>query len=170
VLRSDGVLKRVAATPLPPAAYVAGQLASTFVTTALIAVSTVALGGVAFGALPRPGGLLPLLLGLILGTVCLAALGLAVSAAIPTAEAAGAVTMASYLPFAIGSGVFSTTLALPGWLSRVLQGFPVKALVDVLRAGYAPGPRGFPVAGLTVLAAWALIGTVLARRFFRWQP
>lgn len=168
VLRSDGVLKRVAATPLPPAAYLAGQLASTFVTTALIAVSTAVLGGIAFGAVPRPGGLLPLLLGLGLGTVCLAALALAVSAAIPNGEAAGAVTMASYLPFAIGSGVFSTTLALPGWLDRGLEAFPVKALVEVLQAGYAPGPQRFPAAGLAVLAAWAMTGVVLARRFFRW--
>lgn len=170
VQRSDGVLKRVAATPLPPAAYLAGQLASTFVTTALIAASTVALGGIAFSAVPRPGGLLPLLLGLGVGTVCLAALGLAVSTAIPNADAASAVTVASYLPFAIGSGVFSTTLAVPGWLNRGLEGLPVKALVDVLRAGYAPGPQHFPVAGLVVLAAWALIGMALARRFFRWNP
>ena len=170
VLRSDGVLKRVAATPLPPAAYLTGQLASTFVTTTLIAGATVALGGIAFGAVPRPDGLLPLLLGTGLGTVCLAALALAVSATIPTAEAAGPVTLASYLPFAILSGVFSTTLALPGWLDRGLETFPVKALVDVLRAGYAPGPQRFPAAGLVVLAAWALTGVVLARRFFRWHP
>jgi hypothetical protein len=66
--------------------------------------------------------------------------------------------------------VFSTTLVLPGWLSHGLDGFPVKALVDVLRAGYAPGPQRFPASGLAVLAAWTLIGLVLARRFFRWQP
>jgi ABC-2 type transport system permease protein len=170
VLRSDGVLKRVAATPLPPAAYLTGQLASTFVTTGLIAAATVALGAIAFGAVPRPGGLFPLLLGLGLGTVCLAALALAVSVLIPSAEAAGPVTLASYLPFAVLSGVFSTTLVLPGWLSGGLAGFPVKALVDVLRAGYAPGPQRFPAAGLTVLAAWSLIGVVLARRYFRWYP
>lgn len=170
VLRSDGVLKRVAATPLPLAAYLAGQLVSTFMTTALIAVATVTLGGIAFDAVPRPGGLPPLLLGLGLGTVCLTALALAVSAAIPSAEAAGPITMASYLPFAILSGVFSTTLVLPGWLNRGLEGFPVKALVDVLRAGYAPGPERFPASGLAVLAAWALAGLLLARRFFRWQP
>jgi len=170
VLRSDGVLKRIAATPLPPAAYLGGQLASTCVTTALIAAATVALGAVAFGAVPRPGGVPALLLGLGLGTVCLAALALAVSAGIPSAEAAGPITMASYLPFAILSGVFSTTLVLPGWLTRGLEGFPVLALVDVLRAGYAPGPHSFPASDLAVLAVWALLGVVLARRFFRWQP
>jgi len=91
--------------------------------------------------------------------------------AIPNAEAADPIAMASYLPFAIGSGVFSTTLALPGWLNRGLEAFPVKALVDVLQAGHAPGPPPrFPAAGLAVLAAWALAGAGLTRRFFRWQP
>jgi ABC-2 type transport system permease protein len=170
VLRSDGVLKRVAATPLPAGAYLVSQLASTFLTTALIAAATMAAGGVAFSALPVASGVLPLLLGLCLGAACFAALAVAVSAAIPNAEAAGPVTLASYLPFAILSGVFSTTLTLPGWLSRGLAAFPVKALVDVLRAGYAPGRQPFPAAGVAVLAAWTVIGLLLARRFFRWQP
>jgi ABC-2 type transport system permease protein len=170
VLRSDGVLKRVAATPLPPGAYLASQLASTFLTTALIAAATMVAGGVAFRALPVPGGVLPLLLGLGLGAACFTSLAVAVTAVIPNAEAAGPVTLASYLPFAILSGVFSTTLVLPGWLSRGLAALPVKGLVDVLRAGYAPGPQPFPAAGVAVLAAWTLVGIVLARRFFRWQP
>jgi ABC-2 type transport system permease protein len=136
----------------------------------MVAAATMALGGIAFGAVPRLPGVLPLLLGLGLGTACLTALALAVSAAIPSAEAAGPITMASYLPFAILSGVFSTTLVLPGWLNRGLEGFPAKALVDVLRAGYAPGPQRLPASGLAVLAAWTLIGVALALRFFRWQP
>jgi ABC-type multidrug transport system permease subunit len=168
VLRSDGVLKRVAATPLPAGAYLTGQLASTLLTTALIAAATMVAGGAAFRAFPRADGVPALVLGLCLGTACFTALAIAVSAVIPSAEAAGPVTLASYLPFAILSGVFSTTLGLPGWLSRGLAAFPVRALVDVLRAGYAPGP--FPWGGVAVLAAWTLAGAVLARRFFRWQP
>ncbi len=168
VLRSTGVLKRIAATPLPAGAYLASQLASTFLTTVLIAVATMVVGGAVFSAVPRADGVLPLLLGLCLGTACFTALAVAVSAVIPNAEAAGPVTLASYLPFAILSGVFSTTLGLPGWLSSGLAAFPVKALVAVLRAGYAPGP--FPWASAGVLAAWTLAGTALAWRFFRWQP
>jgi ABC-2 type transport system permease protein len=52
VLRSDGVLKRVAATPLPAGAYLASQLVSTFIITVLIAVATMVAGGVAFSAFP----------------------------------------------------------------------------------------------------------------------
>jgi ABC-2 type transport system permease protein len=170
LLRSEGVLKRIAATPLPPGVYLTSQLASTFVTTALIAGATMAAGGIAFKAIPGAGGVLPLAAGLCLGTACFTALAVAISPAIPSAETAGPLTLATYLPFAILSGVFSTTLTLPGWLSRGLGVFPVKALVDVLRAGYASGPRPFPAADVAVLAAWTLLGIILARRFFRWQP
>jgi hypothetical protein len=44
---------------------------------------------------------------------------------------------------------------------------PVRPLVVVLQAGYAPGAQRFPGADLAVLAAWTLIGAVLARRYFR---
>jgi ABC-2 type transport system permease protein len=170
VLRSEGVLKRVAATPLPAGAYLASQLTSTFVTTALIAAATMVAGGVAFKAVPGVDGVVALAAGLCLGTACFTALAVAISAAIPSAETAGPLTLATYLPFAILSGVFSTTLTLPGWLSRGLAAFPVKALIDVLRSGYAPGPQPFPAAGVAVLGAWTLAGVLLARRFFRWQP
>jgi ABC-2 type transport system permease protein len=170
VLRSQGVLKRVAATPLPAGAYLASQLTSTFVTTLLIAGATMGAGGVAFKAVPAAGGIVALVLGLCLGTACFTALAVAISAAIPSAETATVLTMASYLPFAILSGLFSTVLTLPGWLSRGLEAFPVKALVDVLSAGYGPGPQPFPAAGVAVLAAWTLLGILLARCFFRWQP
>jgi hypothetical protein len=114
VLRSDGVLKRVAATPLPPAAYLTSQLASTFITTALIAVATVALGGLAFGTVPRR---------LACSRCCSA------SASAPSASPR----------------------------SRC-------------RAGYAPGPQRFLASGIAVLAARAMLGIVLVRRFSRCQP
>jgi ABC-2 type transport system permease protein len=169
VQRSDGVLKRIAVTPLPRPVYLASQIASTLVTTAEIAVVTLLLGVIVFGAAPRPAGVLLLVLGIGLGTACLAALAFAISAAIPSSEAAGAITTASYLPFAILSGVFSTTLRLPAWLNAVMGGLPVRPLVGVFQACYDP-VAGVPAADLAVLTAWAVIGIILARRYFRWQP
>jgi hypothetical protein len=49
---------------------------------------------------------------------------------------------------------------------------PVKCRNDqgVLAAGAPPAPAPLPAADIAVLAAWALLGAALARRFFRWQP
>ena len=170
VLRSDGVLKRVRATPLPPAIYLGGQLASALATSLLIAVATVALGRVAFNVAPRTSQLLPLVTALSLGIICFAALGLAISAFIPTANAAGAITNGTYLPLALVSGTFNDGLRLPGWLDHVVSALPIKALTDALRAGYDPAAHGWSVGNLAVLAFWAAVGVSLAYRYFRWEP
>ena len=170
MLRADGVLKRVRATPLAPGMYLAGQLTSVLVTSLVVAVSTMALGRVAFGITPRSGGLPALIGSLALGIVCFVALGIAVSALIPRADAAGAITNGTYLPLALVSGTFSSGLTLPTWLDRVVSAFPIKALTDSLRAGYDPASHGPSTGSLLVLTVWAMIGIVLARRYFRWEP
>ena len=168
--RADGVLKRLRATPLPPSLYLGGQVVSVIGTTLLISLATVVLGGIAFGALPRADAVPQLLLVLALGIACFAALGLAISGAISTADAAGAITNGTYLPLAMVSGMFSASLQLPGAVDLFVSAFPLKALADGLRAAYDPAVRGFPVGDTLVLLAWTVIGAGLARRFFRWDP
>jgi ABC-2 type transport system permease protein len=170
MLRADGVLKRIRATPLAPGMYLAGQLTSVLVTSFVVGVTTIVLGRVVFGIAPRSGGV-PALLGcLALGVVCFAALGVAVSALIPRADAAGAITNGTYLPLALVSGTFSSGLTLPAWMDHIVSAFPIKALVDGLRAGYDPASHGPSVGSVLVLVAWTMIGIVLARRYFRWEP
>lgn len=168
-LRTDGVLKRVLATPLPPAVYLGGHLLSALASALSIASATVLLGWIAFGASPRADRAVALALTASLGIICFGALGLALSAAIPSADSAGPVTNGTYLPLALISGVFSGPQQLPGWLDRVAGVFPIKALADALRAAYDPA-AGQPVAALLVLCAWAIAGGLLAGRYFRWQP
>jgi ABC-type multidrug transport system permease subunit len=126
------------------------------------------IGWLAFGAVPRPGELLALTAGLVLGTVCFATLGLAISSVITSAESAGPVAYASFLPIAIVSGVFDPTFSgLPGWLSHVVATFPVKALAEVLQNAYAVRP--FPALNLVNLALWTAAGAVFTVWRFRWH-
>jgi ABC-2 type transport system permease protein len=168
--RADGVLKRLRATPLPPMLYLGGQLVGTVVTALLVSVATIALGAAAFGALPRAAAIPQLLVVLALGISCFAALGIAISAAIPTADAAGAITNGTYLPLAMVSGMFSASLHLPDAADAVIGLFPLKALADGLRSTYDPAATGLPVGDGLVLAAWAVAGLLIARRWFRWDP
>jgi len=168
--RADGVLKRLRATPLNPSLYLAGQLVSIVATALLISAATIALGAAAFGALPRAEASVQLLIILILGIACFAALGLGISAAIPTADAAGAITNGTYLPLAMVSGMFSATLHLPRLLDVIISAFPLKALADGLRSAYDPAARGLPVGSALVLAAWTVAGIAITSRHFRWEP
>ena len=100
----------------------------------------------------------------------LAALGLAISTMIPTANASGAITNGTYLPLALISGTFNTSLTLPAWLDHIVSVFPIKALTDSLRAGYDPASHGPSVGSVLVLAAWTMSGVTVALRYFRWEP
>jgi ABC-2 type transport system permease protein len=168
VLRHDGVLKRIRTTPLPSGAYLGGLLASTVLTAICITLATGVIGWVAFGALPRAGQVPALAGALVLGTVCFAALGLAISSVITSAESAGPVAYATFLPIAIISGVFDPTFSgLPAWLSRLVAAFPVKALSEVLQNTYAVRP--FTSWDLVNLGLWTAGGISVAAWRFRWH-
>jgi ABC-type multidrug transport system permease subunit len=168
--RADGVLKRLRATPMSPPLYLGSQLVSVLATALLISLATITLGGAAFHALPRVEAIPQLLLFLTLGITCFAALGMAISAAIPTADTAGAVTNGTYLPLAMVSGMFSASLRLPHAVDIVVSAFPLKALADGLRTAYDPATPGLPIGNALVLAVWTAGGIGLAVRYFRWEP
>jgi ABC-2 type transport system permease protein len=170
MLRADGVLKRIRATPLAPGMYLAGQLASVLITSLVVAFTTIAVGRVVFGIAPRPGATPALVGSLALGILCFSSLGVAISAIIRRADAAGAITNGTYLPIALVSGTFSSSVALPGWLDHIVSAFPIKALTDALRAGYDPALAHPSLGSVLVLVAWTVVGIAFALRYFRWEP
>lgn len=170
VLRSEGVLKRIRATPISPVAYLCGHLVSALVTAVLIGIATIGLGAAVFDVVPRADAVPVLALVLPLGISCFAALALAISSVIASADAAGPVTNATYLPLAIVSGVFDPTLTLPSWIERVVSLFPVRAMSASLQSTYDPIAQPVPYAEILVLVAWASFGMLLALRYFRWEP
>ncbi len=167
VLRADGVLKRIRATPLPPSSYVEGQLLSVLLTCMLIAACTAALGWAAFGAVPR--SVFPFGVTLLVGIVCFTALGLAISTVIPSPTSAAAITNGTYIPLALISGTFDTSIHLPAWLNTPVSALPIKALTDGLKAGYDPHAHGWPLSQLGVLLIWSVAGILIAVRRFRWS-
>lgn len=170
LLRGEGVLKRIRSTPLQPPAFIAAQIISAVVSSALLAAVCVGLGALLFRVAPLTTQVGAFIGVLVLGVVCFAALGLAVTALIRRADAAGPVTNATYIPLAIISGTFSYNLVLPHWLNSVAGLFPIKAFTDALKACYDPLPHPGITGDLLVLVVWALAGVVLTRRYFRWNP
>ena len=167
-LRHDGVLKRIRTTPLPASAYLSGVLGSTAATTLAITACIVAIGALAFGAVPRASGLPEIAGGLLLGVLCFGALGLALSAVAGSAESASPIANASYLPLAIMSGIFDPTFPVPHWLSAAVGLFPVRALAQILQQGYTPAAHA-PATDLLVLLAWTAGACAFATWRFRWH-
>lgn len=169
--REQGVLKRLLATPLPPAVLISGKLASSALVALLEVGIVVALAIGVFG-LALPQDPLLFLLALLAGTFAFSALGVAVASAIAHGESAPAVTNAIYLPLLFVSGVFYELEAMPRFLQLVAQAFPLAHLVSLLRDGWFGGTAGAAetLMPLAALLAWGAAGTAWSLRRFRWEP
>jgi ABC-2 type transport system permease protein len=172
ILRERGVLKRLRSTPLPPWVYMAGRtLTATTVAVAMVVVVT-GLGWLAFGVTVPTGTLPGLAATVLVGTAALCCLGFALTAAIPSEDAAPAITNAVILPLYFISGIFIPDSQIPAAMRAVADVFPVKHLFQALLAAFDPVTAGTGIepGHLAVLGAWGVAGLLVATRTFRWAP
>jgi ABC-2 type transport system permease protein len=168
--RENAILKRLRATPLPPATYIAALLVSTLVVFALQTIALFLLGRLLYGT-PFPGAPGSLVTTVVLGAAAFAALGTAIAAVIRSGEGSSAVVNFVLLPMAFLTGSFGPTRHYPSFLRAVGDALPLKYFIDLVNAVYLHG-KGFwtqPEA-LAVLGAWGLGALVFAVLRFRWEP
>lgn len=170
VRRENGVLKRVRATPLPAPVYLASLLVSTLVVFALEAVVMVALARAAFGV-GVPDAIGSLVLVLVFGIVCFAAMGAGITAAIRSAEGSSGILNVILLPMAFLSGSFGSTEGYPEFLQVIAEVLPLTYFVEIAKGTIIHGDAFWADPGaLGVVAAWGAIGALAALRWFRWEP
>ncbi len=170
IRREQGILKRLRATPLPPATYLGAVLTSIVLVFALETVLMIAIGRIAFDtALPaRP---VSLAAALLLGAVSFAALGVGLSSVIRSAEGASAVVNAIYLPVSFISGAFFSPASFPAFLEAIADVLPLVYFIELVRDVMLYGDQIWdkPTA-VAVIAAWGVFGLVVSVRSFRWSP
>jgi ABC-2 type transport system permease protein len=166
------VLKRWRSTPLPTWIYVGGAIGSSVILAAFNVVVMLGLGVVAYGIEIDPAKLPAAILTLVVGVGSFAALGMAVAAVVPTASAASAVANATILPLAFVSNVFVPVDGAPRWVQVVGDLFPLKAFAGAFQDAFNPAVIGAACAPgrLSFIAAWGLVGAVIAVTRFRWEP
>ena len=168
-LRERGILKRLRGTPLSTSAYLTG-IAANAVTNTVLQVSVVIIAGRLFFGIPWPRDWAALLVFLALGVVCFAALGVALSHAIPNSESAPAYVNAVFLPMIMLAGVFYDDESAPAVLRDIADVMPLKHLVDGLSGAIVHGEGlGDHILALVALGLWAVVGIVLAIRGFSWE-
>ncbi|KUL23459.1 ABC transporter permease [Actinoplanes awajinensis] len=167
VARSAGVLKRLRGTPLRFRWYFTGRASAALLVSLLAAVLLTAVGTGFLGVRLDPVRLPALLLTIVAGSLCFAALGLAVAALLPSARSIVAVTLGTLLPLCFASEIFVVgDRPLPGWLTTVADLFPLRHLLQAVLAATRPDASGAGVAAghLAVLAGWAALGLLVAGR------
>jgi ABC-2 type transport system permease protein len=170
IRRESGLLKRLRATPLPPGTFVAALFASTLAVFAVQTVALFLLGRAVFGT-PFPSRIGSLVLLVVLGVSCFAALGVGLSGLVRSAEGSSAVVNLLVLPMAFLTGAFGPTQHYPRVLRAIGDVLPLKYLVDLSNAVYLHHHAFWSRPGaIGILAAWGVAGLAVAALRFRWEP
>ena len=170
IRRESGILKRLRATPLPPPTYIAAVLGSTLIAFALESLALIALGRLLFDV-GLPSRIFSLVLVLLLGAATFAALGLGLTALVRSAEGSSATVNAVYLPMTFISGAFFSPQSFPAVLEAVGEVLPLTHFIRVVRDVMLHDQEIWNGLGsVAVLAAWGVVGAVVALRRFRWEP
>ena len=168
--RDAGLLKRINGTPLPSASFLGARILHALLVSVLLVAITAAFGRAFYSAtIPTGVTLLRFLVMLVVGAAAFCALGFALTAVIPNADASPAIVNATILPLLFLSGIFipfgNNT---PSWIQWIAKIFPVKHFADGMQAGFLG--TSFNWTDVLIVAVWGLAGLLLAVRYFSWEP
>ncbi|MFI6299346.1 ABC transporter permease [Nonomuraea sp. NPDC050790] len=157
--RERGILRRLSTTPVRPGSLLGVQLGLQFV-----------LAVVAAGVLLAVAGALPMVSAVLvfaLGTAAMFAIGLLIAALAPNGRTANGVGVLLYFPMAYLAGLIQPVSQMPALLAEIGQYTPMGAFRQALQdawSGAAPAPLP-----LVVMAASALVVSIVAAKLFRWE-
>lgn len=177
--RDEGLIRRLAASPMPRVAYFVGITVKALITTVFEVIILMVLGMVLYG-LPMPSDAvrwLTLVWVVLLGVSSCSLLGIAYTALIPNSRAAPGATTPPFMILQFVSGVFFPLSMIPAVLTSIGYAFPLLWMAKGLRFVFLPDflesaePSGSWDLGLVaiVLIAWTVVGGILAVFAFRWR-
>jgi len=171
--REDGILRRVRSTPLPPWIYIAGAVGSAVWIALVSAALMVTLGVVAFDVNIELSKLPAMLLAFAIGSATFATLGVALASVAKSASSASALANATILPMAFISNIFIDLGADPPKYLRVAADLlPLKHFGVAFSQAMDPWSDAPAIEWdrLGVLLIWLVIGALIARAKFSWEP
>lgn len=164
--REKGILRRLSASPAPPAALLGAQLVVNVLTACFATAVLLVVGPLAFG-IPGPANPLMFVPAFVLGVAALFAIGLLIAALAPGARAANGIGMVVFFPSLFFAGVYIPWNAMPEIMKRISDFTPMGAAIQAVRAAWI-GQDVRPL-HLAIMAAYAVAAGVAAARFFRWS-
>lgn len=178
--REELVLQRMRTGELTETEVVLGIAAPTMLVT-VGQIVLVAAGIAALGEWSAPVDVVLPVIGVVVGAVLMLALAAASTAFTRTAESAQITALPLLMISTALGGLFVPLSTFPEGLATVARFLPLTPVVELAQLGLAgltwdgeavdlAGAWSAAVVPLAVLAGWLVLGTVLARRTFRWAP
>ncbi len=164
--RERGILRRMSTTPVRPGTLLGTQMGLHGAAAVVSALLSLAVGRLVFDV-ALPDQLVGYVLALVLAVLGALALGALVSVLSRTAKVANAIGSVVFFPMMFCAGVWLPVRAMPGTLARVVGLTPFGAAAQALdqaASGHWPAWTH-----LGVVALWAVVLSVAAARWFRWE-
>lgn len=167
--RRKKLLKRLVATPMSRAEYLASYVISRLVLLTIEAVVLVGVSLLLFGV-PMRGSWLTLAVIIIVAALAFGGLGLLIASRSSTIEGVSGLMNLTMLPMWVLSGVFFSSENFPEVLQPFVKALPLTATNDALRANMLRGVGLFGVGHeLLVLFTWMVVCFAIALKIFRWR-
>ncbi len=168
-LRERGVLKRIHGAPLPTSSYFGGVAANAVTNTAL-QIAIIVLAGRVFFGIGWPAHWDELIVFVLVGVVCFAALGVAFAHVIPNFESTAAYVNAVFLPVVFVSFFVFENKSAPAFLRNIAEALPLNPLIEGLYGAMVSGTDlAHNLDALAVIALWGVFGIYFAVRGFSWE-
>jgi ABC-2 type transport system permease protein len=175
--REDGTLLRMKAVPRGMIGYVTGQLVSQSLSLLTMLVLILVPGALLFDdVMPaEPAGWLAMAGLLVLGMLATMPMGIVLGSVVPNMRKVNTWGLFPTVGLVAISGIAFPIDQLWGWLQAVAQVFPLYWLGLGMRAAFLPDSAAAVELGqswrtwqtLTMLSAWAIVGTLLAPSVLR---
>lgn len=165
--RDRRILKGFRATPAPAWVFLAAQGVVNLVLSLIGALLLVLAGRAFFGMhMPHSPGLA--VVALVLGTVAMYAIGGLIAAVAPTERASTAVANLVYFPMIFLSGATIPLSLFPPVMKDIADALPATYAVKLLQHAWLNTSTN-TVGDIAVLVGVAVVGAIVAVRFFRWE-
>ena len=164
--REKGILRRLSTTPASPATLLIAQLAVSLVMGTILVAVALGFGRVAYDmAMPANTG--GFVIAVAATATALFAVGLLISAIVPSEQGASALSNVLFIPMMAVGGVWFPLELMPDLVQRIGRVTPVGAGLQLVRDTWAGSPPDLML--LVVLGVTTLLAGGVAARLFRWD-
>jgi len=171
--KTQGVLKRLQATPIDPSHFLIGQMISRLLIIVIQTFVLFFIGIVILNidiALGNVFAWINIIIFSVLGSILFLFIGLAISGASPNEDYAAPIANLITFPMMFLSGVFFDTDVLPGWLSNITNNLPLSPLVSSLRESALYGTSTLELLPeLMTMIVWIIIAFIIGIKTFKWE-
>ena len=171
--KTQGVLKRLQATPIDPSHFLIGQMISRLLiiviqTFVLFLIGTLILNiDIALGSI---FAWINIIIFSVLGSILFLFIGLAISGASTNEDYAAPIANLITFPMMFLSGVFFDTDIFPNWLSLITNNLPLSPLVNSLRESALYGTNTLELLPeLSIMLVWIIVAFIIGIKTFKWE-